>query len=88
VNWLGRNIVFFSIQILIAESRARSIAGPGLQTETPHRAAFRVRGHFDIYNVFNANSIQILNTRYGAMWLNASSILAERLIKVGVQLDF
>jgi hypothetical protein len=48
----------------------------------------RLQGKFDIYNLFNANDIQLMITRYGSAWLNASSILAGRTFKFGAQLDF
>ena len=48
----------------------------------------RLQPKFDIYNLLNANDIQVLNTRYGATWLNASAILVARTFKFGAQLDF
>jgi hypothetical protein len=48
----------------------------------------RVQGRFDVYNLLNASDIQLMNTRYGATWLNASSILAGRTFKLGGQFDF
>jgi len=48
----------------------------------------RVQPKIDIYNLFNANDVQLLNTRYGATWLNASAILVARTFKFGAQLDF
>jgi hypothetical protein len=47
-----------------------------------------VQPKFDIYNLFNANDVQLLNSRYGATWLNASAILVARTFKFGAQLDF
>ena len=47
-----------------------------------------LQGKFDVYNLFNANDIQLMITRYGSSWLNASSILAGRTFKFGAQLDF
>ncbi len=49
---------------------------------------FKVRGNFDLYNLFNASPILSINTRYGAQWLNVQQILAGRLFKFGGQLDF
>jgi hypothetical protein len=49
---------------------------------------FKVKGTLDVYNVFNANSIQILNTTYGSTWRNGSSILSGRFLKFGTQLTF
>jgi hypothetical protein len=48
----------------------------------------RLQPRFDVYNLFNASDVQSLNTRYGATWLNAGSILAGRLVKFGAKLDF
>ena len=48
----------------------------------------RVNGMFDLYNLFNVNTVLTLNTRYGPNWLAPSYILPGRLAKVGVQLDF
>ena len=50
--------------------------------------AARLQPKFDIYNLFNANDVQLLNSRYGATWLNASAILVARTFKFGAQLDF
>ena len=33
-------------------------------------------------------SVQAMNTRYGASWLNVTDVLAPRLFKFGVQVDF
>src|SRR5260221_3592712 len=48
----------------------------------------RVQVKLDAYNLFNASDIQLMSTRYGATWLNASSILAGRTFKVGAQVNF
>jgi hypothetical protein len=53
--------------------------------------SMRVQGMFDIYNIFNANTVLALNNRYTAtgtnLWLQPTSILAGRLFKFGVQID-
>jgi hypothetical protein len=48
----------------------------------------RIQGQFDLYNVFNANPMLAFNTRYGPAWLTPTSILASRMAKFGVQVDF
>jgi hypothetical protein len=48
----------------------------------------RLRGNFDLYNVLNANSILGINTRYGPSWLQPTSVLDARLIKLSAQLSF
>jgi hypothetical protein len=47
-----------------------------------------VRGNFDIYNVFNANTVLNLNTGYGSQWLQPIQIMGGRLFKFGAQLTF
>ena len=51
----------------------------------------RLQAMFDLYNLFNANPVQTLNTRYsgnGSTWLTPLSILNGRLLKLGAQFDF
>ena len=48
----------------------------------------RVRGTFDVYNVFNASSVLSMTPTYGPAWLNAAQVLSARLLRVGAQLDF
>ena len=50
--------------------------------------AVRVQGMFDVYNAFNSSAILGVNTRYGPAWLRPTSVLAGRLIKFGMQMDF
>jgi outer membrane receptor protein involved in Fe transport len=51
-------------------------------------ARYRLEPRFDIYNVLNANDVQSMVTRYGATWLNASSILPGRTFKFGFRAEF
>ena len=57
-----------------------------------HVGRQRIQGLFDIYNVFNANTVLSINNRLtpGAAnaWLRPTAILAARLFKFGVQYDF
>ena len=48
----------------------------------------RFQPRFEIYNLFNANDVQGLNSRYGSAWLNAAGILTARLFKFAVAIDF
>ncbi|MBM3777492.1 MAG: TonB-dependent receptor [Acidimicrobiia bacterium] len=48
----------------------------------------RLQGMFDIYNIFNANTVLGLNSRFGAAWRTPSQVLAGRLFKFGGQFDF
>jgi hypothetical protein len=48
----------------------------------------KVQGNFDIYNLFNANNILGLNLTYGPAWLTPTQILAGRLFRGNVQIDF
>ena len=48
----------------------------------------RVRPRLDVYNLLNASDVQALISRYGPTWLNATSVLAARFVKLGAQVDF
>lgn len=48
----------------------------------------RIQGMFDVYNALNASPILQQNTRFGPAWLAPQVILAARLFKFGIQLDF
>jgi len=39
----------------------------------------RVRGNLDIYNLFNANNVLNMTTRFGPAWLNAIQVMGGRL---------
>ena len=47
----------------------------------------RLQGNVDIYNLFNANDVLTLNTRLGPSWLQPTSVLGARLVKIGFRLD-
>jgi len=50
-----------------------------------------LKGMVDAYNVTNANTSFVLNQTYGtngAIWLQPLQILAPRLVKLGIQVDF
>ena len=48
----------------------------------------RLNGMFDIYNLFNANTVLTENGTYGPTWTRPTEILAGRLFKFSVQSDF
>jgi hypothetical protein len=48
----------------------------------------RLRGNFDIFNVFNANDVLQTVPQYGSEWLNVQQILSGRLLKFSVTFDF
>jgi hypothetical protein len=48
----------------------------------------RINGNFDVYNLFNASPVLILNTTYGDAWQQPSYILPPRLLKFGATIDF
>ena len=49
---------------------------------------FRLEPKFDIYNLLNANNVFAVTSRYGPAWTQPTSILAGRLFKFGLQVDF
>lgn len=48
----------------------------------------RVEPQVDVFNLLNSNQVLVMTTRYGAAWQNATSILAPRVFKFGVQVSF
>ena len=48
----------------------------------------RLRGMFDIYNLFNSRVPQGINATYGASWARPTSLLGGRLFKFGGQVDW
>lgn len=53
-----------------------------------YRGTVRVRGNFDVYNIFNASTILVANNNYGATWLAPAHVMGGRLVKVSAQFDF
>ncbi len=50
--------------------------------------AYRVRGNFDVANLFNVGNVLSLQRQYGPTYLHAVQIMGGRLMKVGVQFEF
>jgi hypothetical protein len=57
-------------------------------TKTVRVGRGRVRGSFDIYNLFNSAAILALNGTYPKEYLRPPQILGGRLFKFGGQFDF
>ena len=48
----------------------------------------RIEPQLDLFNLFNANDPLAMTTRYGAAWRKVTGVLAPRVIKLGVQMNF
>ncbi len=48
----------------------------------------RLRGNFDVYNIFNASNVLAMNTTYGPAWKDVNQVLFGRSLRVGAQFDF
>lgn len=53
-----------------------------------HVHGSRLQANFDVFNVFNANTIVGVNGTVGPNWLVPTAILDGRLMKVSFQIDF
>jgi len=51
-------------------------------------ATTRIEPTLSLHNAFNANSILLMNLRYGPAWQNVTGVLPPRMIKLGVSIDF
>jgi hypothetical protein len=92
---LGRNLAAgprgtVGVDLIAPQTRFEDrITQLDLRFSRPLRiAGRRVEGQFDIYNALNASPILSINTRFGPSWLTPTEILAGRLLKFGVQVDF
>jgi len=50
--------------------------------------ALRIRGNVDLFNLFNASPVLVVNTTYGSKWLQPQYLLPGRLMKLSVQVNF
>jgi hypothetical protein len=57
-------------------------------TKTLKLGRARASVQFDLYNLLNASPVLALNTTYGAVWQQPRAVLAGRMAKFGVQLNF
>ncbi|HEY3161527.1 MAG TPA: carboxypeptidase regulatory-like domain-containing protein [Vicinamibacterales bacterium] len=48
----------------------------------------RIEPQFDIFNLTNANDVLVMTTRLGPAWRNATGVLAPRVIRFGVNMNF
>jgi hypothetical protein len=48
----------------------------------------RLQLQFDVYNLFNGNTIIALNNTYGTNWQQPLAVLAGRMFKFGASLRF
>ena len=53
---------------------------------------YRLRGDFDLYNVFNSNWPYTVSTTFStaatSQWLRPTNVLQARFFKIGGQIDF
>ncbi len=60
-------------------------------TKIFHWGPSRIQAMFDLYNLFNSNTVLFTNESFGADgtdWQKPASLLPGRLAKFGFQLDF
>ena len=55
---------------------------------TFHIGGLELEGDLDLYNALNSNDVLEAQTRYGATWQDALSIVPGRLVRFGLQLNF
>ena len=51
-------------------------------------AELRIQPQLDLYNLFNANSVLVVNNTYGPSWQTPTALLAGRIVKLGVLVSF
>ena len=99
---LGRNLSACGTAVVCTATATVQIVAPGTlyeprQTQVDLRFSkevrlgvgqARVRPRIDLYNVFNANSVQGVIARYGPTWLRVNDVMNGRIVKFGAQLDF
>lgn len=52
------------------------------------RRGGRIEPQIDMFNVANSNSILVMTTRLGPAWRNATGVLAPRVVRFGVSMNF
>ena len=92
---LGRNVsagaaANVSIPLLVPNSKweSRFNQTDFRVTKILRVAKLRTQAQFDLYNLFNSGAILGVNNTYGATWRRPTSVLAGRLMKFGLQMDW
>ena len=47
-----------------------------------------IEPQFDIFNATNSNSVLTMTNRFGPAWRNATGVLAPRVLRFGVSMNF
>jgi hypothetical protein len=97
---LGRNLSACGAAATCTATRTITVTQAGLLSE-PRQSQFdirlskafrvaglRVKPLFDIYNVFNANTVLSDNFTFNAQWPKPVTLLGGRLFKFGADIDF
>jgi hypothetical protein len=98
---LGRNLAACGTRVPCTSTVVADIVLPNTHFTEPrtHQLDVRVSGEFrlastriqpqiDLFNVTNSNSVLSTVTRLGPTWNNASAILAARVVRFGVNINF
>jgi hypothetical protein len=48
----------------------------------------RFEGQLDVFNIFNSNSVRLVNNTFGPLWQQPLGILGARMVKLGFQVQF
>ncbi len=48
----------------------------------------RVQAQFDVYNLFNVDTVLAANGTFGASWLRPTTVIGPRMMKLGAVVDF
>ena len=98
---LGRNLAACGTRVVCTSTATVPLIVPqtkfeGRYTRLDLRLAKRfrlaqsrtVQANFNVYNLFNANAIQVLNTTYGSRWRQPSLIQDGRMVQFSGTLSF
>jgi hypothetical protein len=50
--------------------------------------SYRIQPTFELHNALNASTINAINTQYGPTWQRVRGVLAPRIVKFAVHVDF
>jgi hypothetical protein len=90
-NFSGGAAATRTIELIAPNSEFQEGRNRQVNFRFTRRFLFRrteIEPQLDIFNAFNSNQVLVMTTRYGAAWQNATGVLAPRLFKVGVQVNF